>query len=120
MIEKFLNNMTIMTESSIIDQHSVFAKSQWMNYGKSDKILETSLSLNILCSACFDKDPVSRFAVICFDACMQQKNLGRIKYTQIDECRDKRLFIDAADDTEILKIVNLRFPKFVNSRLQKK
>lgn len=120
MDEKFPNNTTITAESSTIDQRSAFAKSQWTNYGKPDKVLETPLPLNVLCSACFGKEPAPRFAVICFDACMQQKNLGRTKYTRIDECRDKRLFIDAADGTEIPKTVILQFPKFVNSRLQKK
>lgn len=74
--------------------------SQW-DAQLANESLENSISLDILCSACFGDGCPAEFAVICFDACMQQKALGQGIYNRTDEERDRRLFVDKKiDDKE--------------------
>ena len=70
-----------------------FMQELWSQYGDPDEVLGQPLPLKELCSACFGNEPRPDFVAVCFDACMQHKNLGQTKYNGKNEFRDKRLFV---------------------------
>ena len=70
--------------------------------------LKDPIPLSSLCTACFGSNPPAEFAVVSFDACMQQKSFGRTQFNPADEFKDKRLFVNSQlyemenlDDVEV-------------------